>query len=283
MVTLINPMEITTPARDWSNSVVTHQLEWDEQFPTFPHYDVNQITLRIQTTDYSLLLDADGNYQDEVVWYLAVNRVSTKSDVDNSASRVYFKLTLADVCHDLPLTASEPRGALSNQVETVYLFDLWQFSHSRYRISSSASGWPSVYDYCGDGFTHYMMYESLTQGVIPSGVSVMQRGEVYASNEIETLFGVPTNGANFDGPSGAGILLTDLHWVGEHNRDLVGTHVFYIRSYIGRVPGGTTSTRQGMYPSNYIDSTYTITLNVKNPCNEAQLTIPTLTKNVDNT
>ena len=38
-----------------------------------------------------------------------------------------------------------------------------------------------------------------------------------------------------------------------------------------------------MYTSNYIDSTYSLTLNVKNPCNEATLTIPTLTKNVDGT
>ena len=59
--------------------------------------------MKIQTSDYSLLVDVDGNYQDEVVWYLAVNRISTQSDVDNSASRIYFTLTLADVCHDVPL------------------------------------------------------------------------------------------------------------------------------------------------------------------------------------
>ena len=38
-----------------------------------------------------------------------------------------------------------------------------------------------------------------------------------------------------------------------------------------------------MYLSNYIDSTYTLTLTVKNPCNDAQLTIPTLTKKVTGT
>ena len=32
-----------------------------------------------------------------------------------------------------------------------------------------------------------------------------------------------------------------------------------------------------------IDSTYSLTLTVKNPCNDATLTIPTLTKNVDGT
>ena len=38
-----------------------------------------------------------------------------------------------------------------------------------------------------------------------------------------------------------------------------------------------------MYLSNYIDSTYSLTLTVKNPCNDAQLTIPTLTKKVTGT
>ena len=83
-----------------------------------------------------------------------------------------------------------------------------------------------------------MMYESLSAGVIPSGVAVMPRGVAYASNDIETLFGVMTDGAAFSGSTGAGILLTDLHWVGTHNTDLTGTHVFYIRSYIGKA-GGT--------------------------------------------
>lgn len=203
--------------------------------------------------------------------------------MDNSASRVYFKLTLADVCHDLPLTASEPQSASANVEETVYLFDYWTLAHGNYRISSSATSWPDVQTYCGGGFTHYMMYESLSTGVIPEGVNVMPRGQVYASNDIETLFGVSTDGASFSGSSGLGILLTDLHWVGDRNSDLEGSHVFYIRTYIGKAPGGTVGTRQGMYLSHYIDSTYTVTVNVKNPCNEALLTIPSLTKNVDDT
>lgn len=65
----------------------------------------------------------------------------------------------------------------------------------------------------------------------------MPRGQTYVSNDIETLFGVETDGAAFDGSSGAGILLTDKHWVGEHNTDLTGVHVFYIRSYIGKAGG----------------------------------------------
>ena len=87
--------------------------------------------MRLITSDYSLLLDADGNYQDEVVWYLAVNRVSTQSLVDNSASRVYFTITLADVCHDLPLRASEPYW-YANESKTVYLWDYWTYSHRYY-------------------------------------------------------------------------------------------------------------------------------------------------------
>ena len=85
--------------------------------------------MRLQTTDYSLLLDSDGvTYLDEVVWYLAINRVSTQSSVDNSASRIYFTITLADVCHDIPLTASEP-WANANEAKEVYLFDLWPYTH----------------------------------------------------------------------------------------------------------------------------------------------------------
>ena len=84
--------------------------------------------MRLQTTDYDLLLDSDGTYLDEVVWYLAINRVSTQSDVDNSASRIYFTITLADVCHDIPLTASEPWGN-ANEAKEVYLFDLWPYTH----------------------------------------------------------------------------------------------------------------------------------------------------------
>ena len=110
-----------------------------------------------------------------------------------------------------------------------------------------------------------MMYESLQSGVIPDGVTVMPSNQVYVANDIEDLFGIKTDGASFDGSTGAGILLTDKHWVGTHNTDLEGIHVFYIRSYIGK-DGGT---RQGMYPSNYKDSTYRLTLTVKNPCNDA--------------
>jgi len=80
-----------------------------------------------------LLLDTDGvTYLDEVVWWLAVNRVSTKSDVDNSASRIYFKLTLADVCHDIPLTASEPHTGGANVEQDVYLFDYFTIAHQNY-------------------------------------------------------------------------------------------------------------------------------------------------------
>ena len=105
----------------------------------------------------------------------------------------------------------------------------------------------------------------------------MTRGSTYVSNEVENLFGIKTDGAAFSGPTGSGVLLTDKHWVGEHNTDLEGIHVFYIRSYIGKAGG----TRQGMYPSNYADSIYSLTLTVRNPCNYAQLTIPSLAKNVD--
>lgn len=66
---------------------------------------------------------------------------------------------------------------------------------------------------------------------------------------------------------------------------MLGQHQFYIRTYIGKLGGDrrTSGDGQGMYSSHFIDSTYSLTLNVKNPCNEAQLTIPTLTKNVDGT
>ena len=63
---------------------------WEEQFPLSPHYQDPQVTLQISTSDYTLLEDSDGNYQDEVVWYLAVNRISSESSVDNTGSRVYF-------------------------------------------------------------------------------------------------------------------------------------------------------------------------------------------------
>ena len=82
------------------------------------------------------------------------------------------------------------------------------------------------------------MYESLSQGVTPGNIIPMPRGQTYVSNDVETLFGVPTNGAAFSGQSGS-ILLTDLHWVGAYNTDTEGIHVFYIRSYIGRVGGGS--------------------------------------------
>lgn len=142
--------------------------------------------MRLTTEDYTLLLDADGNYQDEVVWYLAINRVSTQSNVDNSGSRFYFTITLADVCHDLPLTASEPYWPYTS---TVYLYDYWTFAHQYYKITSGY-GWPSDTTYCGDGFTHYMVYESLSQGAIPDGVSAHSKGSVYVADEVENLFGV---------------------------------------------------------------------------------------------
>lgn len=48
VVSLINPMEITVPGRDWTNGVLTHQLTWQEQFVHAPYYyDLPQITLKI--------------------------------------------------------------------------------------------------------------------------------------------------------------------------------------------------------------------------------------------
>ena len=80
-------------------------------------------------------------------------------------------------------------------------------------------------------------------------------------------------------------MLENLEWVGQHNYDEEGQHVFFVRTYIGKVGGlnvsGTSPALQGMYESNYIDSTATITLKVTNPCNTATLTIPTLTKNLN--
>ena len=121
------------------------------------------MTLQIQTSDYTLLQDSNGDYQDEVVWYLAVNRVSSESGVDNSSSRIYFKLTLADICHDLPLTPSEPAATTIQ----VYLFDIWSITHSGWQITNGY-GWPSVTTYCSGGFTTYLKYQSTTQGVTPS-------------------------------------------------------------------------------------------------------------------
>lgn len=81
------------------------------------------------------------------------------------------------------------------------------------------------------------------------------------------------------------MLLTDLHWVGDNRSDVLGKHQFYIRTYIGKLGGDrrTVGDAQGKYSSHFVDSTYSITLNIKNPCNDAQLTIPSLTKNVDGT
>ena len=72
-----------------------------------------------------MLLDPDtGLYLDEVVWYLAVNRISTESDVDNSSSRIYFKITLADICHDLPLDDSDFFGGTNTELDVI-LFSRW--------------------------------------------------------------------------------------------------------------------------------------------------------------
>ena len=91
----------------------------------------------------------------------------------------------------------------------------------------------------------------MTAGVVPDGVATQARSSIYAANDVETLFGIEVDGNAFD-ESGAGVLLTDLEWVGQHNTDLVGSHVFFIRTYIGKSGGS----RQGMYPSHYVDSTY---------------------------
>ena len=107
-------------------------LTLEEHWPFCPYFCTNQITFKIYTLDYNWLKTNDGvtdTWHDEVVWYLALNRVSTRSDVDNSASRIYFKITLADACHDVHLTASEPLTGGYNRAMTVYLFDLWTISH----------------------------------------------------------------------------------------------------------------------------------------------------------
>ena len=161
------------------------------------------MTLQIQTSDYTLLQDSNGDYQDEVVWYLAVNRVSSQSSVDNASSRIYFKLTLADVCHDLPLTPSEPAATTIQ----VYLFDIWSITHSGWQITNGY-GWPSVTTYCSGGFTTYLKYQSTTQGVTPSDT---------VSN-IDTLFGKPTDGTF------ASILLQNRDWVGALDSDTLGIH-----------------------------------------------------------
>ena len=44
----------------------------------------------------------------------------------------------------------------------------------------------------------------------------------------------------------------------------------------------SSGTRQGIYSSNYVDSVNTIVLEVRNPCNEAILTIPNLLKGPSN-
>ena len=85
---------------------------------------------------------------------------------------------------------------------------------------------------------------------------------------IDTLFGTPIDGTFPD------IFLLNRDWVGEFEYDILGIHTFKIRTYIG-IDGGA---RQGIYPSNYVESTNTIILEVRNPCDEAMLTIPTLLK-----
>lgn len=173
--------------------------------------------------------------------------------MDNKASRVYFTLTLADVCHDLPLTPSEP---VATEIQA-YLFDVWDITTAGWQITNGY-GWPDVTTYCGGGFTMFLVYQQTTQGVTPADT---------VSN-IDSLFGTPVDGMF------ASILLQNRDWVGEKAFDTLGIHEFKVRTYIG-VAGGA---RQGMYTTNFIDSVGTIVLEVRNPCDEAILTIPTLFK-----
>lgn len=51
-------------------------------------------------------------------WKIAVNRKSTRSDVNNDSARVEFELKLKDVCWDIPIEKSEP-------TLTTLTVDLW--------------------------------------------------------------------------------------------------------------------------------------------------------------
>ena len=93
---------------------------YEEQYPSDPYYQDPQVTLQILAGAASDIDVLDGE-----VWKLAVNRVSTESQVNNDASRVEFTLNFKDVCWDIPIVQAEP----AETTKTVTLWDYFTFDH----------------------------------------------------------------------------------------------------------------------------------------------------------
>lgn len=224
VVTLIDPMVIDI----WPDT-------WQEQWPLAPtvfaneYYEVPQITLQITTDNY----DYDGE-----VWLLAVNRVSSRSNINNDSARVLFTLTLRDVCWDLPLDAAEGSTTLTH-----FLWDVWSLTFTTASINVADNSWPTTTTYCGSGFEYNLLYISNVVGLVPEDTVT----------DMDIKF-VPVNDLNFDD-----ILLTTKDWV--------GTHEVLIKSTIGQ-----TGTK--LYSTNNILAGTTIQLEIVNPCLTTTYTIP---------
>lgn len=133
---------------------------------------------------------------------MAVNRVSSRSDVDNDSSRVTFTLTLRDVCWDLPLDAAEGSATLTH-----FLWDVWTLTFNTASIDVADNSWPSTSTYCGSGFEYNLLYISNVVGEVPDD----------SVTDMDVKF-LPVNDLTFDS-----ILLTTKDWVGTHEVQIKST------------------------------------------------------------